>query len=50
MSISEIDKELIWHPFTQEKTAPDVICIDKASGSYIYDKDGKSYWEIWGGY
>lgn len=46
MSISEIDKELIWHPFTQEKTAPDVICIDKASGSYIYDKDGKSYLDL----
>lgn len=37
------DKKIIWHPFTQEKTAPIVIGIQKAQGSYLYDEQGKAY-------
>ncbi len=46
MSIIQRDKDLIWHPFTQAKTAPDVVCIDKARGSYIYDKNNKAYLDL----
>ena len=33
----------IWHPFTQMQTAKEPIEIDRAEGSKLYDKDGKSY-------
>ncbi len=42
MSMAERDKRIIWHPFTQEKTAPEVICIKRAEGCYIYDESNKA--------
>ena len=44
--ISELDKHLIWHPFTQEKIAPEVIEIKKALGAYIYDHNNKAYLDL----
>lgn len=46
MTLSERDKAIIWHPFTQEKTAPDVIAIKKAAGAYIYDENNKAYLDL----
>lgn len=46
MSIIQRDKDLIWHPFTQAKIAPDVVCINKAKGSYIYDEKNKAYLDL----
>ena len=46
MNFSERDKKLIWHPFTQEKTAPQVIAIKKASGSCLYDENDKAYLDL----
>jgi len=46
MDISQRDKKIIWHPFTQEKTAKDVIAVKRAKGSYIYDKDDKKYLDL----
>ena len=43
MTLSKRDKQIIWHPFTQEKTASEVIAVKSASGSYIYDEKGKAY-------
>lgn len=40
------DKKIIWHPFTQEKSAQPVIPISKASGSYLYDENGKKYLDL----
>lgn len=40
MDYNEFDK-LIWHPFTQEKTAPESICIVKAKDAVLYTKDGR---------
>ncbi|WPX97881.1 adenosylmethionine--8-amino-7-oxononanoate transaminase [Candidatus Fokinia crypta] len=45
-TLSNLDKRMIWHPFTQEKTAPNVIDIKKASGSYIYDQNNKAYLDL----
>jgi len=28
------DRHLIWHPFTQEKTAPPPLFIERAKGAY----------------
>lgn len=46
MSITERDKKIIWHPFTQEKTATNVIAIKNAKGSYVYDEQGKAYLDL----
>jgi adenosylmethionine-8-amino-7-oxononanoate aminotransferase len=45
-TLSQRDKKIIWHPFTQEKTAPDVIAIKKASGAYLYDEEGRRYMDL----
>jgi adenosylmethionine-8-amino-7-oxononanoate aminotransferase len=40
------DKKYVWHPFTQMRdwTAdPDVLVIEKGSGSYLIDSDGRRY-------
>jgi len=46
MKLNERDKKIIWHPFTQEKTAGLPIVIKKAKGSYLYDENGKSYLDL----
>lgn len=46
MNLSERDRKIIWHPFTQEKVAKLPIAIKKAHGSYLYDEDGKSYLDL----
>ena len=46
MTLSQRDKKIIWHPFTQEKTAPDVISIKRAQGSYLYDENDKPYLDL----
>lgn len=46
MNLSTLNKQLIWHPFTQEKTAPFPIPIKKGSGSYLYDEAGKAYLDL----
>lgn len=40
------DKRLIWHPFTQEKTATLPIAIKRAKGSYVYDEQDKAYLDL----
>ena len=44
--LSTRDKKILWHPFTQEKTAEEVIAITNAKGSYIYDESGKAYLDL----
>ncbi|HEY0262638.1 MAG TPA: adenosylmethionine--8-amino-7-oxononanoate transaminase, partial [Chitinophagales bacterium] len=37
------DKELVWHPYTQEKTAGENVFIAKGEGAYLFDENGKKY-------
>lgn len=39
------DLETIWHPYTQALTAPTPIPIVRGQGSYLYDEEGKSYFD-----
>jgi adenosylmethionine-8-amino-7-oxononanoate aminotransferase len=41
------DRRYVWHPFTQMKdyAEMDPILIDKAEGVYLYDADGKRYYD-----
>ncbi len=43
MDLSNRDSKVIWHPFTQLKTAPLPIAIVKGEGTYFYDDKGKRY-------
>lgn len=42
-SLIKRDKEFVWHPFTQEKLAPNNIPIVKGKDSWIIDADGNEY-------
>ena len=44
--LSKRDKKIIWHPFTQEKTAAPVLPIVSGKGSYLYDENGKEYLDL----
>lgn len=46
LTLTERDKTLLWHPFTQEKTAKDIIGITRGSGSYLYDEAGREYIDL----
>ncbi len=43
MNWSERDKAVVWHPFTQMKTAGNAIAIVKGEGAYLYDEAGNRY-------
>jgi adenosylmethionine-8-amino-7-oxononanoate aminotransferase len=45
-SITQRDKNIIWHPFTQEKTTKSLIAITKGSKSYVYDQNNKAYLDL----
>ena len=45
-SLATRDKSLIWHPFTQEKTADLPLAIKSARGSYLYDEQGVAYLDL----
>ena len=42
-NLEERDKEHLWHPLTQHKTAAAPIAIVKAKGALIWDEDGNEY-------
>lgn len=46
MSLAKRDKNLIWHPFTQEKTAPSILPIERGKGAYLYDHEGNKYLDL----
>ena len=43
MNLSERDQNLIWHPFTQEKTSPPNIAIVRGEGALLFDEEGNEY-------
>ncbi len=42
-SLAERDKEVIWHPYTQMKTAALPIAIVRGEGAYLFDENGNKY-------
>ena len=40
------DRALLWHPFTQEKTAPLPLMITRGQGPFLYDEQGKAYLDL----
>ena len=43
LSLVNKDKNYLWHPLTQHKTASPPIGVVKAEGTLLFDEDGKSY-------
>jgi adenosylmethionine-8-amino-7-oxononanoate aminotransferase len=43
MSLTERDLKVIWHPYTQMKTAAPPIPIVRGEGACLYDEEGKCY-------
>lgn len=43
MNLQERDRAVNWHPYTQMKTAENIIPIVKGEGVYLFDEDGKKY-------
>ncbi|HLH39693.1 MAG TPA: adenosylmethionine--8-amino-7-oxononanoate transaminase [Bryobacteraceae bacterium] len=41
MTIQEIDRARVWHPYTQMQTAPPPVPIVRAEGVYLYTEDGR---------
>ncbi|GIV27072.1 MAG: adenosylmethionine--8-amino-7-oxononanoate aminotransferase BioA [Bacteroidia bacterium] len=41
MNYNQLDKQLIWHPFTHLKYQKENILITKAKGVYLYTNDGR---------
>lgn len=37
----ELDKRFVWHPYTQELTAPDPLPVERADGSWLITPDGR---------
>ncbi len=43
MSLADRDLKVIWHPYTQMKTALPPVPIVRGQGALLYDEDGKCY-------
>ena len=43
MNLTEKDRQYLWHPYTQHKTASPPIAIAKGSGALLWDENGKEY-------
>ena len=46
MSLSLRDQAIIWHPLTQQQTAPLPIAITRGEGSYVVDESGLRYLDL----
>ncbi len=43
MNTTEKDRQYLWHPYTQHKTAAAPIAISKGEGALLWDENGKEY-------
>jgi adenosylmethionine-8-amino-7-oxononanoate aminotransferase len=43
MNLSQRDKQVIWHPFTPQKSIPEPIAIVNGEGVYLIDEFGNKY-------
>jgi len=41
MSLIDRDRQFVWHPYTQMKTAPPPLAIVRGQGVYLYTQDGR---------
>jgi adenosylmethionine---8-amino-7-oxononanoate aminotransferase len=41
LQLSDRDRASLWHPYTQMKTAPEPIPVERGEGVWLYTKDGR---------
>ena len=41
MTLLDRDRQFVWHPYTQMKTAPPPLSIVRGQGVYLYTEDGR---------
>jgi adenosylmethionine---8-amino-7-oxononanoate aminotransferase len=41
MSLADRDRAVVWHPYTQMRTAPPPLAIVRGAGVYLYTEDGR---------
>lgn len=46
MTTTNLDRQHVWHPFTQAQTAPDPISITSAKGIRLYAEDGREFLDL----
>ncbi len=46
MSITDLDKRHVWHPFTQEATAPEPLLVVRARGASLFLEDGRELLDL----
>lgn len=46
MTTTNLDRQHVWHPFTQAQTAPDPIPITSAKGIRLYAEDGCEFLDL----
>ncbi|MFP3831398.1 adenosylmethionine--8-amino-7-oxononanoate transaminase [Chryseobacterium sp. SIMBA_028] len=46
VGLTQRDKAVNWHPYTQMKTADTIIPIVKGEGIYLFDNEGKKYMDV----
>ena len=46
MTTTNLDRQHVWHPFTQAQTAPDPIPITSAKGIRLYAEDGREFLDL----
>jgi adenosylmethionine-8-amino-7-oxononanoate aminotransferase len=46
MKLSERDQKLVWHPFTQGKTASPPLGIVRGKGAYLYTEEGEKLLDL----
>lgn len=45
MNLIDEDRQYLWHPYTQMQTTPPPLGIVRGEGPYLYDQDGKKYFD-----
>ena len=46
MTLAQLDKNYIWHPFSQEKNLKEPIVVTRGEGIYLYDTNGRKYLDV----
>src|SRR3974390_1934492 len=41
MKLADRDRAVLWHPYTQMRTAPEPLAISRAEGVWLYTEDGR---------
>ncbi|MEP6962839.1 MAG: aminotransferase class III-fold pyridoxal phosphate-dependent enzyme, partial [Acidobacteriota bacterium] len=41
MSLVDRDRAVVWHPYTQARTAPEPLAVERGEGVFLHTEDGR---------